>query len=268
VALKVDASHFSQIPVMFLEDDVIEIEKVAADSTIMPEDWFWGELSPLQISFAAAEPQLPMRTLKSAMPKMTFDIYTLGEKALYVPGVATIWSDVVDAEFLADVPSLADYAPKAKWLVRQEVTFDPSKSVADLYLEQADTNKFTTVTAGTQVRFNPQDLDIATGVIPRVRGQVVHTDGVGAALTFSRSLKVGSVGLDVQDLQKILNAEGFMVADNGAGSVGNETTYFGGRTQQALIKYQNFYRADILTPVGLTYGTGYFGPSTINFINR
>ena len=72
----------------------------------------------------------------------------------------------------------------------------------------------------------------------------------------------------VRELQKILNAEGFTVAESGAGSPGNETAYFGNLTKQALIRYQNFYAADILEPVGLSWGTGYFGPSTINFINR
>jgi peptidoglycan hydrolase-like protein with peptidoglycan-binding domain len=72
----------------------------------------------------------------------------------------------------------------------------------------------------------------------------------------------------VLELQRILNDEGFIVSTEGAGSPGNETTYFGDRTKQALIKYQNFYRAEILTPVNLTSGTGYFGPSTIAFINR
>lgn len=262
VALKVDASHFEP-PTISPFIRAVEDEKMA----IQP-GWFWGELSPIQISFATDKPQLPMRTLKSDMPEMVFDLYTMSDKAVYIPGVDTIYSNMVDNEFLKKVPSLAQYNPKGKWLLRQEVKFNPSKSDADVYLEQATTEKFATVTAGTQARFNPKALDSKTGIIPGLRGQVVATDGTGKAYAFGRSLTVGSVGEDVQQLQKILNGEGFAVAKTGPGAPGSESTYFGPATKAALIKYQNFYRADILTPNGLVTGSGYFGPATMKFMNR
>ena len=58
-----------------------------------------------------------------------------------------------------------------------------------------------------------------------------------------------------------------MVAHTGPGSAGNETDYFGPATRAALIRFQDTYRADILTPVGLAQGTGYFGPSTMAKVN-
>ena len=134
----------------------------------------------------------------------------------------------------------------------------------DLFLTLAETEDFTTVTAGKQVRFNPKLLDTKTGIIAGVRGQVVNTDGSGSAYTFTRQLTVGSVGADVLALQKILNTEGFVIAESGPGSVGNESTYFGVKTKVALIKYQNFYRSEL----GITTGTGYFGPATMKFMNR
>jgi len=85
--------------------------------------------------------------------------------------------------------------------------------------------------------------------------------------TFTRNLKLGSRGDDVLELQKFLNNNGFTIATAGAGSVNNETTYFGPATKSALVKYQNTYREQILTPVGLTTGSGYFGSSTINHIH-
>jgi len=46
------------------------------------------------------------------------------------------------------------------------------------------------------------------------------------------------VGSDVKCLQAILNANGHVVATSGAGSPGNETTYFGPRTLVAVRAWQ------------------------------
>lgn len=71
--------------------------------------------------------------------------------------------------------------------------------------------------------------------------------------TFARDLTLGSIGADVQELQQFLNTNGFTVANQGAGSPGKETTYFGLLTYDAL---KTFQQANGL-PV-----TGYFGPLT------
>ncbi|HEY0964352.1 MAG TPA: peptidoglycan-binding protein [Candidatus Paceibacterota bacterium] len=82
--------------------------------------------------------------------------------------------------------------------------------------------------------------------------------------TWSRSLTIGSTGEDVRMLQKFLNRDAdTRVALSGAGSAGNETTYFGPATSAAVAKFQNKYRSDILTPNGLITATGYFGPASI-----
>lgn len=90
-----------------------------------------------------------------------------------------------------------------------------------------------------------------------------------SAFTFTRNLTIGSTGEDVRQLQVFLNSYSneTRVANSGVGSVGNETTYFGQLTQNALIRFQNLFAQQILIPVGLTSGTGYLGPSTRNFIN-
>jgi len=56
---------------------------------------------------------------------------------------------------------------------------------------------------------------------------------------FTRYIQKGDKGSDVQLLQWVLNSNSdTTVADSGAGSSGNETTYFGENTKQAVIKYQ------------------------------
>ncbi len=88
------------------------------------------------------------------------------------------------------------------------------------------------------------------------------------AFSFTRTLSEGSVGPDVIELQKILNSNpATQVASDGAGSPGNETDYFGSRTRQAVVIFQNLNAQTILTPLGLLTGTGFVGNSTITFLN-
>ncbi len=56
--------------------------------------------------------------------------------------------------------------------------------------------------------------------------------------TLTRTLKYGMQGDDVKALQVYLNTHGYSVSLTGAGSLGNETTYFGLKTKQAVIKFQ------------------------------
>jgi hypothetical protein len=84
---------------------------------------------------------------------------------------------------------------------------------------------------------------------------------------FTKNLWVGIRDIEVRLLQKFLNLKGFSVATEGPGSPGQETDFFGNRTRDALIKFQETYKFNILTPLGLNFGTGYFGPSTRNYIN-
>ncbi len=88
------------------------------------------------------------------------------------------------------------------------------------------------------------------------------------AYTFSRNLQIGDNSTDVIELQKILNTStDTMVAVYGPGSPGKETASFGALTKKAVIRFQNKYRSEILTPAGLTFGTGYVGASTRNKLN-
>jgi len=85
---------------------------------------------------------------------------------------------------------------------------------------------------------------------------------------FTIDLRQGSNDLSVQRLQQYLNQHNFPVAQSGIGSVGFETTYFGPLTKQALIAFQNSHADEILSPIGLTFGTGNFFRLTRQYVNK
>ena len=79
---------------------------------------------------------------------------------------------------------------------------------------------------------------------------------------FTLNHSQGDEGGEVMDIQKFLNAKGFTVSTSGAGSPGNESSYFGAKTKAAVVAFQNANAATVLAPVGLSAGTGYWGPSS------
>ncbi|KPJ55112.1 hypothetical protein AMJ47_01140 [Parcubacteria bacterium DG_72] len=85
---------------------------------------------------------------------------------------------------------------------------------------------------------------------------------VKQAVSFARNLSLGMQGNDVKLLQEILIQERVWNSEVGA------TGYFGPITKAGVINYQEKYASEILTPLGLTKGTGFVGPSTISHLNK
>ena len=86
---------------------------------------------------------------------------------------------------------------------------------------------------------------------------------ISCDIASSRNLKLGSYGVPVRELQKVLNMSfDTQVSSSGPGSPGNESTYFGIITKNAVIKFQEKYASEILAPYGLTHGSGRVGNDT------
>ena len=76
---------------------------------------------------------------------------------------------------------------------------------------------------------------------------------------FTKDLFRGISDPEVLELQKFLNKNGYIVSTDGAGSIGNETDFFGPKTQAAVISFQ---KANGIKPA-----LGYFGPITRTVVN-
>lgn len=82
-------------------------------------------------------------------------------------------------------------------------------------------------------------------------------DVVTPGFSFTLDLLPGYTDAQVLQLQKVLNADpDTTVSLDGEGSKNKETKYFGNKTKLAVIKFQEKYRDTVLTPLGLTQGTG------------
>ena len=79
---------------------------------------------------------------------------------------------------------------------------------------------------------------------------------------WDKDLGIGNSGEEIRALQKVLINEGVWESEVGA------TGYFGQITRIALAKFQEKYSRDILKPLNLELGTGYFGSKTKDYLKR
>ena len=109
-----------------------------------------------------------------------------------------------------------------------------------------------------------QEFTVAINQLQILLTQLSGTPSAGCTITsFGKNLTEGDSNDDVKCLQIILNKSvDTQVAGSGVGSKGNETNYFGPLTKAAVIKFQEKYASEILTPLGLTSGTGIVGEKT------
>ncbi len=86
---------------------------------------------------------------------------------------------------------------------------------------------------------------------------------------FDKNIYPGENSKRVKALQVFLNQnKRTLIAENGLGSKGYETEYFGKLTKKAVMRFQTLFKKKILEPIGLTNPTGIVGPSTRKVMNE
>lgn len=94
----------------------------------------------------------------------------------------------------------------------------------------------------------------------RKETKTVYARGVPVNFSFNYQLVQGATGEPIRYLQKVLNLDPeTRVSASGGGAPGNETTYFGPQTRNALIRFQRKH--------GIS-GTGILGPLTRAKVNE
>jgi len=176
-----------------------------------------------------------------------------------------------------DVTSLKVYywdATASQWVALASTVNTTEKTVS------ANTTHFTyfavmgtpgTTTALTLAELKAEIVRI-TALIAELQTQLLGMIGgvEGCTITsFDKNLQSAMTGDDVKCLQILLNSSAdTQVASSGVGSPGSESSYFGALTKVAVIKFQNKYASEVLTPWGLTSGNGFVGSKTRAKLNE
>ncbi|MDP3772011.1 MAG: DUF2330 domain-containing protein [bacterium] len=238
----------------------VNMEKAKVDAN----GFLSGRLRPIEFAFAVSKPMLPLRSMAGDMESMNFTLYALADTAYYIPGSEILYSKILATEDINKVPSLNSYQGLGKWLVRNNVLFDPRRIGEDLQLLNGGT-KLIITSVNARRRVNPQLTPEKSGVLEIKTSRAAYVGGGEATATsepFARSLSRGSAGNDVRLLQIILRDT------PGVYPEGLVTGYFGSLTYKAVVKFQESNRQKILTPINLSVGTGYVGAATRSALNQ
>jgi len=118
----------------------------------------------------------------------------------------------------------------------------------------------------------PVTLDSSNSTVltsPTLQQSILMAKKIPANFLFSKTLRSGVSDTEVKYLQIILNSDyRTIVKPSGVGSTGLETSYFGPATTNAVNRFQELYKAVILTPIGLSSTTGNVGSMTRTVLNQ
>lgn len=92
-----------------------------------------------------------------------------------------------------------------------------------------------------------------------IASTIIQSAGINPNFNFTRNATIRTINSEVINIQRLLNTMGYTVATTGAGSKGNESSFFGPKTRLALIRFQRAFAIP---------ATGFFGPLSRAAMNR
>lgn len=204
--------------------------------------------------------------------------------ALFIPMLTPAAALTID-EVLSSIPSPSDYAQgdRSSSLLDMLSTLfydedDDGESTGSNFSTDTQTSPYTSHFEYTKQMIFPPDTRTSTTTDIATLAESIFSNNTEDnkkklkkcfKFNFTKSLNSGARDDEVLALQKFLNQNSkTAIAEAGSGSKGSETEYFGTLTKEAVKKFQELFKKDILESVGLTEPTGFWGPSTINKANE
>ncbi len=130
------------------------------------------------------------------------------------------------------------------------------------------TSSAQTITVSAASSGSGQTRSVAVPMLKQISQQQRPIDSPGKqnvpAFVFTKNLWTGFRDAQVIELQKFLNARGYVIAATGPGSPGQETSYFGKKTRDALARLQ-LDAGLVSSPAHPSLGV--FGPATRAYAN-
>ena len=207
--------------------------------------------------------------------KVVTNLVVATETAVYLEEVPAEETFVVQSELRFPVTSkvsyqapdletvFADYQPNPEMVVTKVTSYIAPDLEVVFAGHPTDNTRVVKQVAGkkdyTRARKTRKQDTVARN-IASLQKQVAALQQQIASLTDNTAddFGYGSCGPAVKDLQRFLNRNGFTLATTGAGSAGQETSFFGPRTLAALKQFQSAYNIP---------ATGVVDAQTRNLIN-
>ena len=189
-----------------------------------------------------------------------FDKGTYNEVSLSLPRYFAIFFNSDKSKFLADakIRQALNYAVNKVEII-QSVLLGRGEAVDSPVLP--DVYGYEQPTATYEFNLEKAEVLLATTGLQKKDGMWIQTTKA-ISTEFKSELKVGSRGAEVTALQTCLAQESAIYPE------GQITGNFGARTKTAVIRFQEKYKEAILTPSGLTQGTGTVGKNTRAKLNE
>ena len=187
-------------------------------------------------------------------------IYNFNDYSFTIPRYFALFFNSNKNEYLKDediVMALIHATDKEE--IKEKVLYNKGTIVSSPFLPEI----FNPTATTTVLEFDPQKAEelLSVSGLTKQEGQWVEAKKA-ETMNFRSNLSQGSQGNTVKYLQECLAQFEDVYPE------GEVTSYFGPKTKEAVIKFQEKYFDDILKPSNLTQGNGLVGPSTRAKLNE